>query len=140
MKEQVKEITELTPEELEVVNSICQKALKDYFGDQIVAWYRTIYNYLPASDEDAIADFSKMKKLMNPIAVVSVTGIGLSYQFDKIKRELKGEVAKLEASYYGKSFRVSKSFVMVEPGGGGGSIHMSYDKVTIIPCKVTIKS
>ena len=136
--QKVKEITELTSEELEVASGICQKVLKAYFGDRAIAWYSSTYHYLPTSDDDIVLDFSKMKKLTEPITVISVTGVALSYRFDEIKRELKREVDKLEASYHGKRYHIVRSLVLIEPGGGGGALGTSYDKVTIIPYTVAI--
>lgn len=134
----IKEISDLSSEELDVANGICQKVLKDYFGDSAIAWYNTTYNYLPTSDEDIVPDLSTMKKLITPVKVVSVIGVAIAYRFDKVKRELKQRIVQLEASHHGKRYHIVKSLVLVEPGGGGGTMGMSYDKVTIIPYVVTI--
>lgn len=138
-KQKVKEITELTPAELEVINEICQKALKEYLGDQPIAWYTKTLHYLPTSDDDMYPDLSQMKKLEEPVTAISAAGFPPSYKFDEIKRDLKGKVHNLEASYSGKTYRIVKSLVQFEPGGGGGSIGATYDMLTIIPCTVAIE-
>lgn len=56
----------------------------------------------------------------------------------KHKKELKNEVDRLEAPYHRKRYHIVKSLVLVEPGGGGGMMGMSYDKMTIVPYKVAI--
>jgi YARHG domain-containing protein len=133
--EGVKTITELTAEELDVANGICQKALKDYFGKSVIAWYQTTYHYLPISDEDLVS--AEGKKLQVPITLVSAS-VPTAYDFPEIKRRLKEEVASLEASHGGRRYRIYKSVVNVNPGGGGGSMGMSYDMVTLIPYSVII--
>lgn len=134
----LKEITKLDSDEMAAANAICQKALEEYFGDQIMAWYKTTYNYLPTSDKDFFQSPSKMKELITPITVLSVTGM-ITYDIDKIKRELKEKVYSLGVSFNGKELRIVKSLVLIEPGGGGGSFGMASDKVTIIPSVVAIE-
>jgi hypothetical protein len=133
-----KDITELNPEELEIANEICRKAMKDFFGDHAMAWYKTTYHYLPTTDDDIRLDFAKMKKLARPITVFSVTGVAFDFRFEEMKNKLKERVAKLEVSSAGKRYRIVKSLVVLEPGGGGGSMHMSFDKITLIPYLVEI--
>lgn len=133
----LKEITELNSDELEAANAICRKALEEYFEGQIIAWYKTSYNYLPTSDKDFFQSPSEMKKLITPITVLSITGM-ITHDIDKLKRELKEKVSGLGVSFNGKELRIVKSLVLIEPGGGGGSFGMSSDKVTIIPSIVAI--
>lgn len=134
--ERVKVITELTPEELNIANSICQKALKEHFANSVNAWVKTTYHYLPTSD-DEIGD-TRGKKLRVPISLVSVS-VTTVYDFPNMKRRLKEEVARLEASYGGRKYRIYKTLVHLSSGGGvGGSIGMSSDMVTIIPYSVLI--
>lgn len=133
----LKDITELTSDEIEAANAICRKTLENYFKSQIIAWYKTTYNYLPTSDKDFVQSPSEMKKLKTPITVLSVSGM-ITYDIEKIKSELKEKVTNFGVSFDGKELRIVKSLVLIEPGGGGGSFGMSSDKVTIIPSIVAI--
>jgi|GEM_PF-6986491 len=130
-----KTITELTAEELSVANGICQKALKDYFGGSVIAWYQTTFHYLPTSDEDMVP--AEGTKLQVPITLVSAS-VPTAYDLPEIKRKLKEGVANLEAARGGRRYRIYKGLVHVNPGGGGGSIGMSYDMVTIIPYSIIV--
>lgn len=135
--QQTKEVTELSSEELETANSICKKALEDYFGDRIKAWIANTLFYLPASDADEDQVSTKLKKLRYSITVFSVEGVAIAYRND-VKSDLKKRIAKLGASYKGKKYRILKSLVILEPGGGGGNINMILDRITVIPYTVFI--
>ena len=131
----IKEITELTSEELEVANGICQKAMQEHFGKSVVAWYQTTYHYLPTSDESLFPE--SRQKLQVPITLVSASII-MAHDFPDTQRKLKEIVGSLEAYHDGRRFRVYESLVVMNPGAGGGSIGMSYDLITIVPSKVVI--
>lgn len=133
-----KDITELTSDELELANGLCREAMKRELGKAIIAWYNTTYYRLPTSDESLLPNPSTMRQLSRPVSVSSATGIGWSYRFEEIRAALKRTVAKLEASEGARKCRVTKALVVLEPGGGGGSLGMEYDKVTIIPYQVVI--
>jgi hypothetical protein len=131
----IKEITELTSEELEVANGICQKALQEHFGKTAIAWYQTTYHYLPTSDEELFPE--SRQDLQTPVTLVSVS-VFTAHDFPETQRKLKETVGSLEAYHGGRRFRIYKSLVVMNPGGGGGSIGMSYDLITIIPYRVII--
>lgn len=131
----IKEITELTSEELEVANGICQKALQEHFGKSVIAWYQTTYHYLPTSDEEMFTE--SRQKLQVPVTLVSASVL-TAYDFPETQRKLKEIVGSLEAYHEGRHFRVYNSLVVMNPGGGGGTIGMSYDLITIVPSKVVI--
>jgi hypothetical protein len=131
----IKEITELTSEELEVANGICQKALQEHFGKTAIAWYQTTYHYLPTSDEELFPE--SRQELQTPVSLVSVS-VFTAHDFPDTQRKLKEIVGSLETYHGGRRFRIYKSLVVMNPGGGGGSIGMSYDLITIIPHRVII--
>jgi len=131
----IKDITELTPEELKVANGICQKALQEHLGRSVIAWYQTTYHYLPTSDEELFTE--SRQKLRVPVTLVSASVL-TTYDFPETQRKLKEIVSNLEAYHEGRHFRVYKSLVVMNPGGGGGTIGMSYDLITIVPSKVAI--
>jgi hypothetical protein len=131
----IKEITELTSEELEVANGICQKALQEHFGKSVIAWYQTTYHYLPTSDEELFPE--GRQELQTPVTLVSAS-VFTAHDFPETQRTLKETVGSLEAYHDGRRFRIYKSLVVMNPGGGGGSIGMSYDLITIIPYRVII--
>lgn len=134
----VREVTELTAGELDLANGLCREAMKRELGKAIIAWYNTTYYRLPTSDESLLPDPSTMRQLARPVSVSSATGIGWSYRFEELRTALKKAVDKLEASDGSRKCRVSKALVLLEPGGGGGSLGMQYDKITIIPYQVVI--
>lgn len=131
----IKEITELTSEELEVANGICQKALQEHFGKSVIAWYQTTYHYLPTSDEKLFTE--GRQELQVPVTLISASVL-TAYDFPETQRKLKEIVGSLEAYHEGRHFRVYKSLVVMNPGGGGGSIGASYDLITIVPARVVI--
>lgn len=135
----LKSVIDLTPEELDVANAMCQSVLQDYLGDQIVAWYKTTYHYLPTSDDESAFDVNSMMPLAKPVTIISAMSPGpVLYFHPNLKTALKDELASLEASYDGWSLRIAKSLVLIDSGGGGGALGGSYDKITIIPYEVAI--
>jgi hypothetical protein len=131
----IKEITELSSEEIEVANGICQKALQEHFGKSVIAWYQTTYHYLPTSDEELFPE--SRQELHVPLTLISAS-VFTAHDFPDTQRKLKEIVGSLEAYHDGRRFRVYKSLVVMNPGGGGGSIGMSYDLITIIPYRLII--
>ena len=80
-----------------------------------------------------------MRKLNSPIDVISAAGM-IVVDITETKRALKEIVSTYSAPLSNRTLRVVDSLVIVEPGGGGGSIGMSYDKVTIIPDRISVEA
>lgn len=123
-----KSVRELTSEELAVVNSICQKVLKDYFGNSIVGWSDYTLNRFP----EHIFGPPKGENLRASVTLVSAHVPDTAYDSEKeLKSKLKELVTKQGASNGGKKYQISDSFVALEPAG-------DETMVTILPVKVSI--
>lgn len=136
VERETKNIMNLNAKDLEIVNDICRKALRDCFGDSINAWYKTTYYRLPTSDYEASSNVRSWTKLDQPVTLISAQTATFFSHEDKIIKDLKEKTYTLQANHRSRKYRIIKCFVLSEIGGGMTSI--PYSKITIVPFKVSV--
>jgi hypothetical protein len=108
------------------VMDLLQTIYKSGLGDHIVAWYN--------ADARGYYDFKAKKNIEFPAPISTLTAAVPEYltATEPIEERLRTAASTTIVN----GWKLSKFAVEVSPGGGGGTMEMSYDTVTIYPFEV----
>jgi hypothetical protein len=108
------------------VMDLLQTIYKSGLGDHIVAWYTT--------DARGYYDFREKKNIEFPAPISTLTVAVPEYlsATEPVEERLRTAASNTIVN----GWKLSKFGVEITPGGGGGTMEMSYDTVTIYPFEV----
>jgi hypothetical protein len=108
------------------VMDLLQTIYKSGLGDHIVAWYTT--------DARGYYDMKAKKNIEFPAPISTLTVAVPEYlsATEPVEERLRTAASNTIVN----GWKLSKFAVEITPGGGGGTMEMSYDTVTIYPFEV----
>ena len=108
------------------VMDLLQTIYKSGLGDHIVAWYNT--------DARGYYDMKAKKNIEFPAPISTLTVAVPEYlsATEPVEERLRTAASNTIVN----GWKLSKFAVEITPGGGGGTMEMSYDTVTIYPFEV----
>lgn len=108
------------------VMDLLQTIYKSGLGDRIVAWYNT--------DARGYYDMKAKKNIEFPAPISTLTVAVPEYlsATEPVEERLRTAASNTIVN----GWKLSKFAVEITPGGGGGTMEMSYDTVTIYPFEV----